>query len=356
MRKNSLIKIGNRLIGLDQPVFIIAEAGVNHNGNLKLAKKLIDVAAQAGADAIKFQTFDPKTLVTRATAKAEYQTKNIGKESQYDMLKRLMLPREWHKELKEYVEKLGLIFISTPFSLDDAIFLKKLGVNAIKIGSSDTANLPYLAEIAKWNIPLILSTGMSDLEEIKESVQTIQKSKNNKLILLHCISNYPTKYEEVNLKAINTLQKEFGLITGLSEHTTGIEVPIASVALGAKVIEKHFTLDKNLPGPDHPISIEPNELKQMIVSIRNVEKATGNGIKAPRSSEFKIAKVARKSIVAVKNIKTGQIITADYIGIKRPGNGLSPKYYFDVIGAKALKNIKTDTLINKGHYQKLVKI
>ena len=345
------IKIGPKTISDTSPVFIIAEAGVNHNGSFKLAKKLIDVAAQAGADAVKFQTFNPDTLVTKTATQASYQTKNIGKTSQYAMLKSLMLPREWHRDLKKYAEKKRLVFLSTPFSLDDAVFLKKLGVHAIKIGSSDTDNLPYLTKIAKWNIPMVMSTGMSDLEEVRESVKAILRAGNNKLIILHCISNYPTKHEEVNLKAIATLQKEFGLITGLSEHTTGIEVPIAAVALGAKVIEKHFTLDKNSSGPDHAISLEPNELKQMVISIRNIEKAMGDGIKTPRPSEIKMSQIARKSIVATKNIKQGRLITANDISVKRPGGGLSPKYYLRIIGTKATKDITADTLLKLTDYE-----
>lgn len=347
MVKINNIKIGKKFIGPNQPVFIIAEAGVNHNGNFKLAKKLIDAAAQAGVDAVKFQTFNPKDLVTKTALRAEYQAKNMEKESQYDMLKKLMLPREWHKELKDYAEKKGLIFLSTPFSKDDTDFLIKLGVPAIKIGSSDTNNTPYLVHIAAKNIPIILSTGMSDLKEIKESVRTILKSGNDKLAVLHCTTNYPTPFEEANLKVIETLRKDLGLISGLSDHTLGIESPIAAVALGAKIIEKHFTLDKNLPGPDHRASLKPEELKKMVTSIRNIEKAMGSGKKVPFLSEKKIASVARKSIVAVQNIKKGQIITANYIDIKRPGTGLSPKYYPQILGAKAIKDIKADTLIDK---------
>ncbi|MDP3696588.1 MAG: N-acetylneuraminate synthase [Candidatus Taylorbacteria bacterium] len=346
-----MIKIGDKLVGLNQPVFIVAEAGVNHNGELKLAKKLIDVAAQAGVDAIKFQTFDPKTLVTKNAAKAKYQTNDNGRESQYEMLEKIMLPRKWHKELRNYAKKKGLIFLSTPFSKNDADFLIKLGVPAIKVSSSDANNIPYLTYIAAQNIPIILSTGMSDMEEIRESVKNILKMGNNKLIVLHCTTNYPTPFEEANIKAIPALAQEFGLIIGFSDHTLGIEAPIAAVAIGAKIIEKHFTLDKKLPGPDHKASLEPEELKKMTRSIRNIEKALGNGKKIPFPSEKKISNAARKSIIAIQNIKRGQIITADYIDIKRPGNGLSPKYYPEIIGAKAIKDIKADTLLKINDYE-----
>ncbi len=350
-----MINIGRKKISADSTVFIIAEAGVNHNGNLKLAKKLIDAAARAGVDAVKFQTFDPETLVIKNADKAKYQSKNDRRtgEGQYSMLKRLILPRKWHKELKQYSESKGLIFLSTPFSLDDAIFLRKLGIKAIKVGSSDTENIPYLAEIAKWNLPIILSTGMSALPEIKETVKTIRKAGNNKLIVLHCTTNYPTPHEEINLRAITTLKKEFKNIPiGFSDHTLGIEAPIAAVALGAKVIEKHLTLDKNLSGPDHKASLEPEELKKMVMSIRNIEKAMGNGKKIPFSSEQKIANVVRKSIVALKEIKKGETFTKENVDIKRPGTGLSPKHYFQIIGAVAKNNIKTDGLIKKSDYDK----
>ena len=349
--KISNIKIGNKFIGTGHPVFIIAEAGVNHNGNLKLAKKLIDAASQAGVDAVKFQTFNPKTLDTQASTKAEFQAKSTGRESQYEMLKKIMLPRKWHKELQNYARRKGLIFLSTPFSKNDADFLIKLGIPAIKVGSSDTNNIPYLNHIAAKNIPIILSTGMSDMKEVKESARIIQRSGNNKLIVLHCTTNYPTPFEEANIRAIQTLKKDLGLVSGFSDHTRGIEAPIAAVALGARVIEKHFTLDRKLPGPDHKASLEPKELKKMVVSIRNIEKAMGNGIKTPFPSEKKIADVARKSIVVIQDIKKGQTITTNHISIKRPGNGLSPKYYPQVIGTRATKDIKTDTLLKINDYK-----
>lgn len=339
------IKIANKNIGDGQPVFIIAEAGVNHNGDLKLAKQLIDVAARAKADAVKFQTFDPRTLVTTTGAKAEYQTKNIGEESHWQMLEKLKLPREWHSELKTYAEKMGLIFLSTPFSIDDADFLHKLGVVAIKVGSTDTNNIPYLQHIAKWNLPIIISTGMSDLEEIKESVSALKKAGAKKLVVLHCTTNYPTPYEEANINAMITLKKELRLITGYSDHTMGIETPLAAVALGARVIEKHFTLDRNMPGPDHLASLEPDELAQMISSIRNIEKALGSGKKTPFKSEQKIAEIARKSIVAARPIPSGKKIDAKDIALKRPGTGIKPKFWSKVLGKTARKSIEEEELI-----------
>lgn len=351
MKRNNIIKIGDKLIGHNQPVFIIAEAGVNHNGSFKIAKKLIDEAARAKVDAIKFQTFNPEGLVTKTALKAEYQA-GIAEESQYDMLKKLMLPRKWHKKLKNYANKKGLVFLSTPFSKDDADFLIRLGIPAIKVGSSDANNIPYLTHIAKNKLPIILSTGMSDLGEIKESVKIIQNHRNNKLVILHCTTNYPTPFEEANLKAIQTLQKDLGLISGLSDHTVGIEASIAAVALGAKVIEKHFTLDRKLPGPDHKASLEPDKLKDLVISIRNIEKALGNGQKIPFSSEKKIANVARKSVVAIQDIKKGEKFTKYNTGIKRPGIGLSPKYYFKIMGTLARNNIKVERLIKKNDYEK----
>ena len=345
------IKIGSRIISEKSPVFIVGEAGINHNGNLRLAKKLIDVAGEAGVDAVKFQTFNPDTLVTEGAAKADYQAKNEKRadESQYSMLKRLMLPRAWHNQLKQYAEKKGLIFLSTPFSLDDAIFLRKLGVKAFKAGSTDTENLPYLAEIARWNLPIILSTGMSAMLEIKEAVRTIQKAGNNKLIILHCTTNYPTPYEEANLRAISTLKKELKNVPiGFSEHTVGIEVAIASVALGVRVIEKHFTLDRNLPGPDHLASLEPDELKRLVSSVRHVESAMGSGKKVPFASEKRIAEIARKSLVAARFILAGTQLNAEDIATKRPGTGIKPKFLTKAIGKKAKRDIEKDQLLDWG--------
>ena len=373
------ITIGTKTIGKGNPVFIIAEAGVNHNGNLSLAKKLIDAAVEAGADAVKFQTFDPDTLVTKEAAKAEYQIRNESKgknppqatpfsshhpasptrhpssgrrggemeESQYAMLKRLMLKREYHAELKKYAEQKGIIFLSTPFSLSDAEFLKELGVPALKIGSSDTNNIPYLRAIAKWKLPLILSTGMSDLALITESVDAIRAAGNTELIVLHCTTNYPAPIGEVNLRAMQTLQKELDVPVGFSDHTEGNVAAIASVALGASVIEKHLTLDKTMPGPDHKASLNPKEFGELVRAIRDVEKALGTGKKELFRSEKEIAKVARKSLVTVTAIKKGETFSQKNLTTKRPGTGLPPKDFDRVIGSRATRDISADTLILK---------
>ena len=341
------IKIENKIISKDQPCFIIVDAGVNHNGDLNLAKKLIDVAAVAQVDAIKFQTFNPETLITKTAKRAKYQEKNIGgKETQYEMLKRLMLKREYHPILKEYTESKGLIFLSTPFSIDDADYLYELGIPAFKVGSTDSNNIPYLEHIAKRGLPIILSTGMSNLEEVKASVKAIRKKGNDKIIVLHCTTNYPTKMEEVNLRAMDTIKKELRILVGYSDHTKGIEVPIAAVARGARIIEKHFTLDKNMKGPDHKASLEPKELKEMVTKIRNIEVALGSKIKKPTSSEIEVAEVARKSIVAAVNIPKNTLITQKMLTLKRPGTGLKPAVMNKLIGKKTKEIIKKDELID----------
>lgn len=339
------IKIGQKLIGEGEPCFIITEAGVNHNGDIKLAKELIDVARAAGADAIKFQTFKAENLVTKNTRMADYQEKNIGKkESQLKMLEKLELNEKDFIKLKKYCDKKRIIFLSTPHSEDAIDFLEPL-VPAYKIGSGDLTNLPFLEKIAKKKKPIILSTGMSNLREVKEAINTIRKTGNNKIILLHCTTNYPCPLEEVNLRAMLTLKKEFNLPVGYSDHTLGILVPVVAVALGAKIIEKHFTLNKNLPGPDHKASLEPKELKEMIGVIRNVEKALGNGIKKPTKSEEKIKKNIRKSIVAKIDILKGTEIKKNMLVIKRPGTGIEPKFLNGILGREARQNIKRDELI-----------
>lgn len=342
--KSLKVKIGQKFISDEHPVFIIAEIGVNHNGSLKMAKRLIDVASKARVDAVKFQTFNPETLVTKSAAKASYQIKNDGRinETQYEMLKRLMLPRQFHRELKIYAEKKGLIFLSTPFSLDDARYLRKLGVQAIKVGSSDTDNTPYLSQIATWELPIILSTGMSDLKEIKNSVRVIQRAGCRELVILHCTTNYPCPAEEANLNAIKTLKRNLGLLVGFSDHTSGIEASMIAVALGARVIEKHITLDKNLPGPDHKASLDPHELTFMVSSIRKAERLLGSGIKQPLASEQNIAKLARKSLVAAVPLSVGVALKEEYITIKRPGTGIPPKFLAKVVGKKLKFEVKKD--------------
>jgi len=339
------IKIGNKLIGEGEPCFVIAEAGVNHNGDIKLAKRLIDVAKKAGGDAVKFQTFKAEDVVTKNVALAEYQKKSIEKkESQLKMLKKLELSYEDFKKLKKYADKKGIIFLSTPDTEEDAVFLKNL-VPAYKIGSGDLTNLPLLEKVAKKKKPIILSTGMSTLNEVREAVRVVKKQGNNKIILLHCTTNYPCPLEEVNLRAMQTLKKEFDLPVGYSDHTLGMIVPITAVALGAQVLEKHFTLSRDSLGPDHKASLEPKELKEMVIAIRKAEKALGVGIKKPTKSEEKIKGDARKSIVAMINIPKNTKITENMLIIKRPGIGIEPKYFDKVVGKIAKEYIKKDALI-----------
>lgn len=348
------IAIGGKIIGKDRPVFVIAEAGVNHNGSFALAKKLIDAAAKAGADAVKFQTFAADELATEGAAKVPYQRRHEKagekKESQLSMLKRLELPRAWHAPLKKYAEKKDLIFLSTPFSLSDAQFLKRLGVPAIKISSSDADNLPYLRAIAKWNLPLLLSTGMSDMASVKESMRAVREAGNTKLIVLHCTTNYPVGVAEANLRVIRTLQKEFRVPIGFSDHTEGTVAAVAAVALGACVIEKHLTLNKRLPGPDHRASLSPKEFITLVQSVRYIEQALGTGHKRVFPSERENAKVARKSIVTLRSIKRGEIFTAKNLGLKRPGTGLPPKIFARVVGARATRDIPKNTLLTHNDY------
>ena len=339
-----MIKIENRYISEDYPTFIIAEAGVNHNGSLELAKRLVDVAKKAGVDAIKFQTFKTEKVVSKFAPKAEYQIKNTGNnESQYEMIKKLELTEEEFIELYKYTKEKGLIFLSTPFDFESADFLEDL-VPAYKISSTDLTNLPFLEYIAKKGKPIILSTGMATLGEIEEAVNTIKKY-NEDIILLHCITNYPADFEELNLRAIKTLKEAFKLPVGYSDHSLGIYAPIAAVTLGAVVIEKHFTINKNLPGPDHKASLNPEELKEMVKAIRLIEKALGDGIKRPTFSEEKIKKVVRKSLVANVDIPKGSIIKREMVTIKRPGIGIEPKYLDKIIGKKAKRDIKKDEVI-----------
>lgn len=325
--------------------FIIAEAGVNHNGDINIAKKLVDKAKEAGVDAIKFQTFRAENLVTKEAPKAEYQKETTGDGSQFEMLKKLELSLEDHITLKRYCEEKGIMFISTPFDFESVDLLEKTDVSLYKVSSGDLTNLPLLSYIANKNKPIILSTGMANLGEVEEAVETISKAGNDRTILLHCTSNYPTAYEEVNLRAMLTMKEAFKLPVGYSDHTIGIEIPIAAVALGAKVIEKHFTLDRNMKGPDHRASIEPDELKIMVRSIRNIELAMGDGIKRCNKSEENIRKVARKSIVAGRDISKDEVITINNISFKRPEFGLKPKYVDLVVGKKARRNIKVNEFI-----------
>lgn len=325
---------------------VIAEAGVNHNGSLGLAKKLALVAKECGADIVKFQTAKLESLVSGLAGMAEYQKENIGKEmSQKEMLKRLLLTYDEFKELSAYCFDIGIKFLSTPFDLDSIDFLERLGCNLWKIPSGEITNLPYLVRIAKTHKPVILSTGMSDLGEIRECFDLLKKYGTEDITMLHCTTQYPALFEDVNLNAMLTLKNEFGCKVGYSDHTRGIEVPIAAVAMGARVIEKHFTLDRLMEGPDHKASLEPGELKQMVDSVRNIEMALGNGKKEPVPAEIKNKGIARKSIIAARNIAAGEIFTEENLTTKRPGYGISPMKWNDVIGKKAIRDFAKDELI-----------
>lgn len=327
-------------------VLIIAEAGVNHNGSLSLAKNLADKAKEAGADYVKYQTFNPSNMVSKYAAKAEYQKQTTdSKQSQLDMLEELMLSYDEFVELKEYCGQIGIGFLSTSFDLDSTEFLTKLGCDIWKIPSGEVTNYPYLVDIARKHQPIILSTGMCDEEDIAAAIEVLKSNGAGEISLLHCTTEYPTPFEDVNLKAMCTMRDIFGLEVGYSDHTRGIEVPIAAVAMGAKIIEKHFTLDKNMEGPDHKASLEPDELKQMVDFIRNIEKALGSGTKRPAESEKKNIAIARKSIVAKTQIKKGELLTTENITTKRPGDGISPMRWNEVIGTCAIRDFDEDELL-----------
>jgi N-acetylneuraminate synthase/N,N'-diacetyllegionaminate synthase len=344
--KMDAIKIDGKTVGKEYPCFIIAEAGVNHNGSLELAKKLIDVAKAAGADAVKFQTFKAENVVIKDAEKAEYQKETTGiGESQYDMIKKLELTEEDFMELTDYAKEKKILFLSSPFDKESVGLLEEITVPAFKVASGEITNFPLLRYIAKKGKPIILSTGMATLGEVEEALNVIRSEGVEDVILLHCVSNYPARIEDVNLRVMETLTQAFKLPVGFSDHTLGITVPIAAVASGACVIEKHFTLDRNLPGPDHKASLEPNELREMVKSIRDVEKALGDGIKQPTTREEEIKKIARRSIVAKMDISEGAIITEEMLDVKRPGMGIEPKYVDMVVGRKAKENIKRDEII-----------
>lgn len=327
---------------------IIAEAGVNHNGNIEIAKRLIDEAAEAGANIIKFQTFSADKITTRKTKKFNYQILNSDpQETQYDMLKRLELTQKMHQELIDYSLKRKIEFLSTGFDTDSINFLVEQGIKIIKIPSGEIDNLPFLRHIGKFGLPVILSTGMSYLDEIKNAITVLESvgTARKNITVLHCNTAYPTPMSDVNILAMTNIRKAFGVAVGYSDHTLGIEVPIAAVALGASIIEKHFTLDRKFSGPDHKTSLEPHELKLMVLGIRNVEQAMGDGIKRPSNSEKMNKVLARKSIVASKIIKIGDMFSEDNLTTKRPGNGISPMQWEELIGTIAKKNYQIDELI-----------
>jgi N,N'-diacetyllegionaminate synthase len=327
---------------------IIAEAGVNHNGDLALAKQLIDVAAIAGADIVKFQTFSANRLVTRAAKKADYQAQTTSsEETQQDMLRRLELTEAMHHELIAYCKTRNIGFLSTGFDIESVDFLINLGQECFKIPSGEITNLPYLRHIGQLSKTVILSTGMATLGDIEAAIEALEQAgtPRSKMTVLHCTTEYPTPMTEVNLRAMQSIHSAFGVAVGYSDHTQGIEVAIAAVAMGATVIEKHFTLDRNLPGPDHQASLEPAELKAMVTTIRNIEVAMGDGIKRITPSEARNKPVARKSLVASREIKAGEVFTAENISTKRPGTGISPMKWDEVLGEVAYRDFLEDELI-----------
>ncbi len=329
------IKIENKIIGYDKPVFVIAEAGVNHNGKLNLALKLVDAAAKAGADAIKFQTFKAEEVV-------------LEKAPQFKMLKKLELKAEHYPKILKRCTKKNILFLSTPHGGFASVkFLQALKIPAFKFGSGDLTNLPVIQFAARSQKPIILSTGMANLKEIAEAVAVIRKTGNQKIIILHCTTSYPCPEDEVNLRAMETLKKKFHCLVGYSDHTLGIEVPIMAATLGAVVIEKHLTLGKYFPGPDHKASVEPAEFLALTKTVKKVRMILGSPEKSPTPSEKLMQKIARKSLVSLSPIKLGEKFGVQNLGIKRPGAGLAPKFYFQVLGKKAQRNIKANSLIEK---------
>lgn len=333
---------------MSQDVLIIAEAGVNHNGDMQNALKLIDAAADAGADIVKFQTFKAEALSTKAAEMAAYQKENIGKvDSQFNMLKKLELKHEDHGMLIQHCQKRNIRFFSTGFDIESLKFLSTLNMGLWKVPSGEMTNRPYLEFLAQQKGDFILSSGMCDMNDIKAAIEIFIKAgvEKSRISILHCNTDYPTRMEDVHLNAMSTIHNETGLKVGYSDHTLGIEIPVAAVTLGAQIIEKHFTLDRTLPGPDHKASLEPQELKQMVIGIRNVSKALGRFEKKPTEREILNRAIARKSIVAAKAIKKGEILSEDNLTTKRPGTGLSPMKWHEIIGQKASKDYNADDLI-----------
>lgn len=328
---------------------IIAEAGVNHNGDLALARRLVDAAADAGADLVKFQTFNADRLVAVHAPKADYQRQATGSdETQHEMIRRLELTREMHEVLIEHCRVRGIRFFSTAFDLESIDLLVELGLERFKVPSGEITNLPYLRHMGRLGKPIILSTGMATLSEIAAALEVLEQAgtPRGRITILHCNTEYPTPMVDVNLRAMRTIQEAFGVAVGYSDHTVGIEVPVAAVALGAVVIEKHFTLDRTLPGPDHQASLEPAELKAMVEAIRNIERAMGDGVKQPSPSEAKNIPIARRSIVAVSVIRAGEVFSESNLTVKRPGTGLSPMRWDEVLGREARRDFAPDELID----------
>lgn len=340
------ITIGHKRIGPHEPVFIIAEAGVNHNGDAEMARQLADIASEAGADAVKFQTFRSDQVATPSAPKADYQLRATDAgQSQQEMLKALELSHEDHISLRDHCQNKGLIFLSTPFDEGSADFLDELGVPAFKISSGEITNVPFLQHVAGKGKPVILSTGMSWLSEVDEAVRTLQAAGAKDLMLMHCVSKYPADPAEANLKAIQTMECAFQLPVGFSDHTTGTDVALAAVALGARVLEKHFTLDRNLPGPDHRASLEPHEFKSLVAGVRMVEQAIGHGRKEPSAGELETAAVARRSLVTACEIEPNTVLTKKMVAIKRPGTGMPPFMLSYIVGRTVKTRLAPGALI-----------
>lgn len=350
--KSTSIHISNKTVGYDHPCYVVAEAGVNHNGRLPMALKLIDAAVHAGADAIKFQTFVAKEVTIGTNAMAKYQKQNLKRNiSQLDMLKKLELKKSFYGPIIKHCKKKKIEFLSTPHGGFSSIdFLQSLRVQAFKFGSGDLNNFPVLTYAAKYNKPMILGTGMSTLEEVRAAIRCITQTGNNKIIALHATTNYPCPLNEVNLRAMVTMMNRLPCLVGYSDHTLGIETSVAATALGACVIEKHFTLDTGLPGPDHKASATPEELSSLITNIRHIYTLMGSDAKQPNPSELGMLPAVRKSVVALNKINKGEKFTKKNIGIKRPGTGLNPKFYYKILGTIARADIKEDTLIKKNQY------
>jgi N,N'-diacetyllegionaminate synthase len=336
------------MMEIAKPVFIIAEAGVNHNGSFEKAIEMIQVAKEANADAVKFQTAVPELVITKNAVKADYQLQFTEKhETQLEMLKKIHLPLESYEILKVECEKLDIEFMSTPFDDVSIETLRKLNLKRYKIPSGEITNLPYLRHVGRIGKPVVMSTGMATLEEVRDALDILLEAgaEKNKITVLHCNTEYPTPMEDVNLRAMLTMRDELGVAVGYSDHTLGIEIPVAAVALGASVIEKHFTLDRDMPGPDHQVSLEPDELKEMVTAIRNIEQAMGDGVKKPSPSEIKNMLIARKSIVAKNPIKKGEAFSEDNLTVKRPWTGISPMEWDNIIAKVANRDYKIDELI-----------
>jgi N,N'-diacetyllegionaminate synthase len=329
-------------------VFIIAEAGVNHNGDLSLARRLIDVAAEAGADAVKFQLFKADSLATKSAGLAAYQAQQVSDGGQHEMLRRLELSREAHAELMDYARSKGIIFLSSPFDVDGIGFLAKLGLPLLKVPSGEIINLPYLRELARTGLPVILSTGMANMNEIGAAIEALEAAglARARLTVLHCTTEYPTPLEEVNLQAMLTIRDKFNVRVGYSDHTPGVEVSILAVAMGAQVIEKHFTLDQTMEGPDHQASLSPQELHALVAGVRRAELIRGDGVKTPTPSEARNIPIVRKSIVTARPIRKGELLTADSLTTKRPGTGVSPMRWDQMVGRPAKRDYLADELLD----------